>query len=259
MSNKGGNVIFDKFMPILYGLGAAVVIVGAMFKIMHWPGAGPMLVVGLSTEAIIFAFSAFQPVHKDPDWARVYPQLADDYDADEPSSSTDVVGKLGDMMATANINQGTITKLGQGLTGLTESVSKIGDLTNASVASNEYASVVKTATGTMKEMNTAYSTAAKAMSGMSDAAVDAQKYHEQVQSITKNLGALNAVYEMELQDANNHLRAMNKFYGNLSNAMENMAEATKDTQAFKEELGKLSKNLTSLNNVYGNMLNAMKG
>ena len=259
MSQKGG--VLDKFMPILYGIGAAIVIVGAMFKIMHWPGAGPMLVVGLSTEAVIFAFSAFQPVPHDPDWAKVYPQLRDDYDGDvdAPSNSGDVVGKLGDMMKDANINQGTISKLGQGLTSLTDSVSKIGDITNASVASNEYATVVKSATGTMKEMNTAYATAAKAMSGMSDAAVDAQKYHEQVQSITKNLGALNAVYEMELQDANNHLRAMNKFYGNLSNAMENMAEATKDTQAFKEELTKLSRNLTSLNNVYGNMLNAMKG
>jgi len=63
---------------------------------------------------------------------------------------------------------------------------------------------------------------------------------------------------MELQDANNHLRAMNKFYGNLSSAMENMSEASKDTQQFRDELSKLSKNLTSLNNVYGNMLAAMK-
>lgn len=259
MSSKGGNVIFDKFMPILYGIGAAIVIVGAMFKIMHWPGAGPMLVVGLSTEAIIFAFSAFQPVHKDPDWSRVYPQLADDYDGDEPSSSTDVVGKLGDMMAEANINQNTISKLGQGLNSLNESVSKIGDLTNASVASSEYATVVKSATSSVKDLSNSYAKAAEAMAGMSTASVDAQKYHEQVQHITKNLGALNAVYEMELQDANNHLRAMNKFYGNLSNAMENMADATKDTQAFKDELGKLSRNLTQLNNVYGNMLTAMKG
>jgi gliding motility-associated protein GldL len=64
---------------------------------------------------------------------------------------------------------------------------------------------------------------------------------------------------MELSDANNHLRAMNKFYANLSSAMENMADASRDTQSFKEELGKLSKNLTSLNGVYGNMLTAMKG
>ena len=64
------------FMAKLYGIGAAVVILGAMFKIMHWPGAGPMLVCGLTTEAIIFFFSAFEKPHEDPDWALVYPELA---------------------------------------------------------------------------------------------------------------------------------------------------------------------------------------
>jgi gliding motility-associated protein GldL len=97
------------------------------------------------------------------------------------------------------------------------------------------------------------------MAEMSNAANDAKQYHAQVQAITKNLGALNAVYEMELQDANNHLKAMNKFYSNLTNAMSNMADASKDTEAFKGELKNLTGNLTNLNKVYGNMLTAMKG
>jgi gliding motility-associated protein GldL len=64
---------------------------------------------------------------------------------------------------------------------------------------------------------------------------------------------------MELQDANNHIKAMNKFYGNLSSAMENMMDAGKDTSQMKQEIGKLTANLTQLNTVYGNMLSAMKG
>ncbi|HUP11506.1 MAG TPA: gliding motility protein GldL, partial [Niastella sp.] len=75
-SAKGGNVFEDKIMPKVYGIGAAIVIVGALFKIMHWPGAGPMLVVGLSTEAVIFFFSAFEPPHEEIDWSLVYPELA---------------------------------------------------------------------------------------------------------------------------------------------------------------------------------------
>ena len=67
-------------------------------------------------------------------------------------------------------------------------------------------------------MNKSYASTVAAMSEMSNAANDAKQYHAQVQTITKNLGALNAVYEMELQDANNHLKAMNKFYSNLTNA-----------------------------------------
>src|SRR5680860_155040 len=68
------------FMGLLYGLGASVVIIGALFKIMHWPFAGPMLVIGLSTEAVIFAFSAFEPQHLALDWTLVYPELAGLYD-----------------------------------------------------------------------------------------------------------------------------------------------------------------------------------
>lgn len=265
-TNKGGfsDLLFNKFMPLLYGLGAAVVIVGAMFKIMHWPFAGPMLVVGLSTEAIIFAFSAFQPVHKDPDWTRVYPQLSDDYDGYEEeegelATGESVTRRLDDMLTDANINDDVIGRLGQGFNSLANSVSNLKDLSDASVASNEYAANVKTASAAILEMNKSYSRTVDAMSEMANASQDAKEYHSQVQNITKNLGALNAVYEMELADANNHLRAMNKFYSNLSSAMENMADASKDTEQFKQELAKLSGNLTQLNTVYGNMLTAMKG
>jgi gliding motility-associated protein GldL len=93
---------------------------------------------------------------------------------------------------------------------------------------------------------------------MAGATADAREYHEQVQNVTRNLGALNAVYEMELQDANNHLKSMNKFYGSLTNAMNNLTEASKDTEQFKTEVSKLTSNLHSLNTVYGNMLNAMR-
>ncbi len=256
------SVLFDKIMPMIYGIGAAVVIVGAMFKIMHWPFAGPMLVIGLSTEAFIFLMSAFQPMHKDPDWSRVYPQLAADYegyDEEEEASTTNLTGKLDEMMSKGGLNQDTITKLGTSFSSLTASVSGLKDLSDASSASSEYANNVKSASKSLLEMNKSYAKTVDAMSEMANASQDAKEYHTQVQSITKNLGALNAVYEMELQDANNHLRAMNKFYSNLSSAMESMADASKDTQHFKDELSKLTKNLTSLNNVYGSMLSAMKG
>ncbi len=76
MSGIIGSPGWKNFMAKLYGIGAAVVIMGAMFKIMHWPGAGPMLVIGLSTEVVIFAFSAFEPLHEEIDWSLVYPELA---------------------------------------------------------------------------------------------------------------------------------------------------------------------------------------
>ena len=264
-AQKGGfmNTLEFAIMPKVYGIGAAVVIVGALFKLMHWPFASEMLIVGLSTEALIFIISAFMPVHKDPAWEKVYPQLAEDeyadYEDDEIATSENTVGALNDMMAGANISQDVLNRLGTGLNSLSTNVEKMSDLSDAAAATSDYTKNVKSASTSLDKMSKSYATTAEAMSGMASAATDAKEYHSQVQAITKNLGSLNAVYEMELQDANNHLKAMNKFYSNLSSAMENMSEASKDTDQFKQELAKLSQNLTQLNTVYGSMLTAMKG
>lgn len=266
MSNKKGS-FKDKFyngiMPKIYGIGAAVVIVGAMFKIMHWPGANEMLVVGLSTEAVIFFFSAFQPVPHDPEWHRVYPQLADDWNdplvgEDHPNDSSMPARSLNDMMSDADINQDMIDRLGAGLQRLSDSTEQLRDLSETAVATNEYNENVRAASDSLVQMNKSYGETVEAMSSMASATMDSQEYHSQIQNITKNLGALNAVYEMELQDANSHLKAMNKFYGNLSSAMENMTTVSEDTEQFKNEMSSLTSNLNHLNTVYGNMLAAMK-
>jgi gliding motility-associated protein GldL len=259
---KGGfrEKFYSDIAPIITGLGASVVIIGALFKIQHYPGAGPMLVVGLGVEAILFAMFAFAPKEPHYHWERVYPQLLDDeYSYDEPASNNGVVSKLGDMLSNAGVNESVVQKLGSGLNNLSESVSQMSNLSNAAVATEEYAKNARQAAQELNAVGKAYSETANAMKGMANAATDAGEYHSQVQAITKNLGALNSVYELELQDADKHLKAMNKFYANLSSAMENMADASKDTDKFKKELAGLTSNLTNLNSVYGGMLTAMKG
>lgn len=255
---------FTNVAPIITGVGASVAIVGALFKIMHWPGATFFLVSGLSAEAILFFMFAFAPVPQDPDWRIVYPELGEDFDEggikeSEKPTGRNLVKKLDHMLESANLNQDLINKLSSGFHNLATTVANMNDLANAAVASNEYAQHVKQASKSIVEMNKSYAITVEAMQAMASASSDAKEYHAQVQNITKNLGALNAVYEMELQDANNHLKAMNKFYSNLSIAMENMSEASRDTHQFKQELSKLTGNLAALNNVYGNMLAAMRG
>ena len=123
---------------------------------------------------------------------------------------------------------------------------------------DEYTKKVRTAADSLDKINVAYSNTAAAITSLADATGDAKEYHQQVQNVTKNLGALNAVYEMELQDANTHLKSMNQFYGTLGKAMDNMTQAGKDTEQFQKQVADLTGNLTSLNRVYGNMLNAMR-
>ncbi len=247
--------------PVVTGVGASVVILGALFKIQHYPGASVMLIVGLGTEAVLFLLFAFAPQPHEPDWALVYPQLSPDYlpEEDEEAGKESTIAKLDNVLEKGKIDAQLVEKLGRGMNSLADTASKIGDITNASVATQEYAKNVKAASTSLGEMNKAYGTTISAMSDMANASVDAKNYHAQVQNITKNLGALNAVYELELKDADNHLKAMNKFYSNLSSAMDNMAEASKNTENFRTELTKLTGNLTSLNSIYGKMLSAMKG
>ncbi len=264
-SNSDTSLFWDKIIPFFYGAGASVVILGALCKIQHYEGFGWMLPVGLGVEAAIFLIYAFQSFLRpsaEYQWEKVYPELSDTYQGELPKKSNQGAGltaKMDDMLANARITPDIFDGLKTGIQSLTGQVSKMADLTDATVATSDYAKNVKTASGQVSAMNSAYGTAITAMNSMGDATKDAQEYRSQFGKITQNMGALNAVYELELQDTNKHLKAMNAFYGNLTTAMQDMSEASKETQQFQSEMSKLTNNLSSLNNVYGSMLSAMKG
>ncbi len=269
MSRKKGGfaaLLFKTIMPKIYGIGAAVVIVGALFKILHLTGANQMLMIGLGTEAIIFFLSAFEPPHQEPDWAKVYPELAEDFEgsvparvSNRPANGVSTSQQLDKMLEQGKIGPELIESLGKGMQSMASSASKMSNLADAAVATNDYANNVKTASQSLVNMNKSYATTAEAMAQFADASKDAKEYHTQVVSATKNLGALNSVYEMELKDADSHVKAMNKFYTNMAGALEGMTRAGEKTKHFASELDKLTTNLTSLNTVYGNMLTAMRG
>ncbi|MBL7863305.1 MAG: gliding motility protein GldL [Cyclobacteriaceae bacterium] len=267
---KGGfmQLFYETIMPKIYGIGAAVVIIGALFKILHLPGANLMLMIGLSVEAGIFFFSAFEPKHAEIDWSKVYPELAEDFEGPATQTATRISNrptgdspllKIDEMLKTAKVDQNLLDNLGKGLTNLATSTTQMGSLSNAAVATNEYAKNVQAASASLSEMNKSYGTAMKAVSAMADASKDTGEYHSQVQKVTKNLAALNTIYEMELKDADSHVKNMNKFYESLTGAMQGLTSVGTNTSKFTSELGKLTDNLTSLNNVYGSMLTAMKG
>ncbi|PSL02982.1 gliding motility protein GldL [Cecembia rubra] len=257
----------DKFygnvMPKIYGIGAAVVILGAMFKILDWPFASLMIGLGLSTEAAIFFLSAFEPKQEEVDWSKVYPELASDEPAQGkdkgPAKGAGLTQKFDEMMESAKIGPELFESLSKGMQNLATSAEKMGKLSDAAVATNEYAENVKVASKTLVDINQSYGKTATALVELSSASNDAKQYHAQVVEVTKNLSALNNVYEMELIDAQNHMKTLNKFYSNVAAAMEGITEAGKETETFKSELAKLNNNVSSLNKIYGGMLTAMKG
>ncbi|TAE19366.1 MAG: gliding motility protein GldL [Bacteroidetes bacterium] len=269
------DYVYVYIIPRVTAVGAGVVILGALFKIMHFPGAAEMLMVGMITEAVIFFLGIAEPIHPDvprPDWSKVYPQLGDpNYVPKDkvfipqgntaPQQDSAVAAKMAALEASLanSISSDNLQNFGKGMQSFADNVGKMKDMTDASVATADYAKNVKAASAQITEMNKSYAATVGAMAEMANASKDTKAYHAQVQTLTKNLTELNAVYEVELRSAGKHVKAMNDFYSNIAVAMQNVANASKDTEKFKNEMASLTTNLTSLNSVYGAMLTAMKG
>ncbi len=252
---------FKNMMAKLYGWGASIVIVGALFKIQHWEGAGLMLTVGLLTEAVIFFFSAFEPPHEDVDWSLVYPELAGmhepGHDKHKKKKIDPVAQELDRLLTEAKIGPELIESLGTGLRTLGDNTSKLSDLSSATVATDAYVKNVENASKSVGSLAGAYDKATQAMNSLSTSSDDVKVYSDQVSSAGKNLAALNAIYELQLQDSNKHLKETAKFYDGINELMSNLNSSLDDTRRYKDEVAKLAKNLSSLNTVYGNMLSAM--
>jgi len=245
----------ERLINIIVCVGAAIVIFGALQKILHTELANFFLTAGLLTEALIFLVYAFLPPPGGEMHALVeaLPKLAGG------TSGNPALDKMDKMLQEAGINQANLTTLSEGFKKFGTTVDKIGDVSSVLTATNEYTTKTKEASAALDNMKGAYQNATNTISSFNAAADSTKQFHSQVQVLTKNLGSLNAIYELELQDTNNHLKAMNSFYGNLVKASETMQGSVNDAKKTQEQIALLAKNLSNLNHVYGNMLNAMQG
>lgn len=263
---KPGSKGWKLFMAKLYGFGAAIVIIGALFKIQHWPFAGPMLIVGLGTEALIFIFSAFEPIHEDPNWELVYPELAlghsDDLDheslpAGKGGRGNGITDQLDKMLEEAKIDGALLERLGDGMRTLGDNAAQLKGVTTAAAATDSYVDSLQAASEKVATLSESYEKASVAISGMTSSQEEGQSFGEQMQKVSKNLSALNNVYELQLKGSSAHLEATEKFQSQVTDMMSNLSASVEDTRLYKENMAMLSKNLTDLNSVYGNMLKAM--
>lgn len=243
--------------------GATIVIVGLLFKIQHWQYATLFITLGLGTEALLFLLIGFQRDTVEVDWTRAYPELNDDFDGQKevkklaPADNFSTTAALDKMLADAKIGPELIGSLADGLKTFGDKVKTISHIADASEATTEYTKKIKQATASYDLLNTSFEKASTNFAEIAGAAVDSKAYHEQINKITKNLSALNAVYELELQDSGTHLKSMNKFYQDMATTMQSFNESVTDAKQFKDEVGRLAKNLATLNGIYGNMLSAM--
>jgi hypothetical protein len=197
-------------MPKLYGWGAAVVILGALFKIEHLPGASYMLMAGLGLEAIIFFFSAFEKQHIEPDWSLVYPELAHMQD---PNASKRPAQQLDDALVRAKIDNELVESLNEGLRSFGESAKQLNETISANSGISEYNSQIQEGVKNMNALNSLYELQLQAsnqqmeatnlfLQNLQSSVEDSKRFQEQVSSLAENLEQLNKVY-------GNMLTAMN--------------------------------------------------
>jgi gliding motility-associated protein GldL len=250
-----------KFLHIASCVGASIVIVGALFKIQHWKGSDIALIAGLGTEAVLFLLFATDIPHEDVDWAKAYPELEDPHAvSNKPllkSNSDAVSQKLDQMLNDANIGTDLIESLGQGMKSLSEKASSMAEISDATLATNEYVDSVKSAAKNVSSLSDTYTKAAQSISGISVDGESSNSFGTELTKASKNLSSLNAVYELQLNGAQDSLKSTSKFYEGLSDLMKNLNDSVEDTKRYKTEISSLSNNLEALNTVYGNMLNAM--
>lgn len=227
---------YKRFMAYIYGWGASLVIIGALFKINHYPGASLMLIIGMSTEAIIFFFSAFEPPHEEVDWRKVYPQLREGAEETPDGvlmggagggaavsggsmSNNLVLEKVDEMFQAAGITPKTFTDLKQGFEKLAEATQSI----------NSIVSVV--------DINT--------------------KYALEMAKVIEQLTTLYGTYQSQIESTNKQIADVKQMQENMGEIMSNFSASLDDSRQYRSDISELSQKVSALNNMYGKMLSAL--
>jgi gliding motility-associated protein GldL len=264
---------YKNFMSKLYGIGAAVVIIGALFKINHYNYANELLLIGLATEAVIFFFSAFEPPHVEPDWSLVYPQLGGMYSGSSPverelNDKKTATQKLDEMFKDANIEKDTLERLGQGLRKLSESAGQMGQISSAVVATNEYVDSIKSATKSASELSGNYKKASEVLSKDATASVD---YIQNMKSASDSAARLSNAYvqaadiiktevqsteelsntvKVAAQSAKQLAETYNRSANLIKQSVDSLDFGAVDGEAYNKQLQLIAKNMAALNSVY---------
>ncbi len=261
-----------KMTGAAYSLGASVVIVGALFKIQHWPGAGPMLCVGMLTEAVLFGLGVFDKPHKEFDWSIVYPELETGEAAEASALVDNKKGGKNEIAVpeidTKSMVEEQVKKLAESVTNLSTTATQIGSIASAASESQAYVANLNKAT----QAASAFAASQASLTTASDALVSSyqniassigaasngsQNFAQQMDGITKNISTINSVFELQVKSVNEQNEAMKSLASavtKIQGSLENSAQSAAD---YQNQVKALADNLKQLNGVYGGMLNAM--
>ena len=275
-----------------YSLGASVVIIGAMFKILHLPYAGQMLGIGMSVEAFLFALGIFDQPHKDYEWDKVYDfegnsntLISGDISTQKQSQNTEIVTNSQRSVGlnySETLNDDDVRKLSEGIKNLTTTAQQFSSLSDVVGATDLFVKNIDGAVQSTQKfiknqdsLNAATGLLSNSYQGISDGMEAVEKntklYAGKVDNINKNLSSINSIYEIQLKNIQaqtegitqqtERLRTVNEELNAIVGDVQKMKTATTlavvETENYKDGTTKLAKQIADLNHVYGNMLNAL--
>lgn len=230
-------------MSRMYGWGASIVMIGALMKLEHYSYASYFLIAGLGTEALIFFFSAFEPLPEDWEWDKIYPGLTDPKQkASKTLHTGSTVQQMDELFSKADITPEMLSKLGEGMKNLADTTGKMGDLTNAHIVTEKYVGNVKSASDHLESFSESY---AKSTEILNNTAQGLNESYSKTAEMVAQTGArlVETVNRSSDQLADSYtklVKAINDDYSKLSEGSSN----------YSSQLESLNKNLASLNTVY---------
>lgn len=260
ISSDQGKVISG----FAYGIGASIVIIGALFKILHLKGAEEMLMIGMGAEAFLFALGAFEPPHKEYDWSMVYPQLAMGHGhghtptdeipvtvASKSAKKTEVISSLAD--SGEILNPTDVDKLREGLKKLGETANQMNQLSGASIATESYIRNLQNASETVEHLNAVQTKSSEVISAATE------NFNESYKKVVVNFetalsdahkNATNAV-----KDASSQLLAS---YSGLTKSLDtNITSLNGNGKEIASSLTTISANLSKINSIYELQMSAL--
>lgn len=262
LKNGFRDEFYKTTMPLIYNLGAAVVILGAMFKLLNLPGGALMLGVGLSTEALIFILSIFEPKHPEIDWTRVYPELSVSYKgAPRRNDANTIVQKMNECFEQAQIDTPLLENLASSMRCFSEnmavmpSFSKLGEITEAYVGSVERATHV---IGNIASASDAVTNMLHSFTNIPsrDSLVNCAA---QIEEMNHTLTTMNVLYKRKLDGMEEQTSSSSLLHEHLENTLKEMEIAGNEAINFKKELALLNQKVTALNEIYAKTLTAFRG
>lgn len=274
------------FMGYVYGWGAAVVLIGALFKLQHWQYSGLLLTIGLSTEALIFFLSAFEPPMDMPDWGKVYPELREDYELAELEELKPRKNGLEQLLNGSDLTPELLDKVGKGLNELSTTARGISDISSATLATDMYVKNLGSASESMNSfaqinnkandqinqsvdkmletynaaagLSSTYQKSAESVAqGLDNIGSSSKEYATNLAKLNQSLTSLSSSFETQMEDTKDQFKKSQKFSQDLSEMNSILTSSVEELKKYKENAEQLNKNLEALNTIYGNMLGAM--